>query len=275
MFLFKKITVFLCFLALVCLPAKADLIDNWDFILDSGFTGVTGGVNVVGTNDNTYWTGETGSPAPSQLSWGTGGTSSFDVGAGSNGHFEGSLMTGGSAINTVIMTHNNQPINAGTGISGAVLSDRIVLTPSGGGADFLPPALLFNIFFEETSNATPCAAPSPAGNPCNDIFVLDVAAAGFDITNNSFNQNFNYGPDDDPYNLRLFIAGVGVLSNAECSAAGVANGCIGFTTIEGQANEFQVMLDITTEQFVPVPEPATLFTLGLGLISLCAVRRRV
>ena len=258
---FRKITSILCIFALATLPAKAALVTDWDFEIDSGFTSFTGG-SVTGSNDNGYWT------APSTLSWGSGadGPSSIDVGGATNGNVSGSLQTDGASVNTVSFTHINNPIAAGAGLTSAMLSDRIFLTPQlpVPGPGFAPPNLVFNILFIETTNAAPCAvAGSPT--PCNDIFVLDVEGAGFNPINHTLNQNFGY--DGNNYNARLFITGLDVLEDSACAAALAAAGCIGLTTVEGATNTFQVALDITTETF-QVPEPGTLAILAIGLLAL-------
>ena len=265
MFLFKKPAVLMFFLVFICLPTKAALINQWGFVVDSGFTSAVGNSTITGSNTNAFWS------APSTLEWGdAGGVSSFDVAGATNGTFAGNLFTDGAAVDTVTFSHNNNPITAGTSLTSAVLKDRIFLTPLDpfGGPGFAPDPLVFSILFTETSNAGTCAVASPT--PCNDIFVLDVEGAGFNPANNTLNQTFFY--DGLVYNARLFIDGLGVLTDSACAAAIADNGCIGFTTVESQTNTFQVALDITTRPFV-VPEPGTIFILALGLLSLFRIKR--
>ncbi len=253
-------------MAFVALPSKATLVTEWGFDINSGFTSYDPLGSVDGSNTNTFWN------APSTLTWGTStgsGRSSLDVNGAGDGLFSGSLFTNGAAVDTVTLTHTNNTIT-GTGLSSAVLSDHIFLTPLDPvGPGFAPPALIFDILFIETPNSGTCAATSPT--PCNDIFVLDVAGAGFNPINNTLNQNFNYG--GEAYNARLFIDGLGVLEDDACLAASAAIGCIGFTTVENQVNTFDVALDITTRQF-NVPEPGTFLIFAIGLMSLVVARKR-
>ena len=127
----------------------------------------------------------------------------------------------------------------------------------------------FSIAFTETSNAIPCAADSPPGNPCNDIFVL---------TGGLLNQTFDYddGSGLSTYFVNIFPTTGGVLSildDSACLAANQLAGCLGFTTVEGQNTTLAFGFTISTEP-LQIPEPGILALLGLGLIGLFSLRRR-
>ncbi|WP_367065157.1 THxN family PEP-CTERM protein [Oryzisolibacter sp. LB2S] len=168
----------------------------------------------------------------------------------------------------VSLTHNNRPIT-GTSLTDATLTVTMTLTPTNpaGPAQNLP-TISYDIRFVETpNNPGPggCAAASPPGNPCNDIF---VQVSGF------LNDTFDY--DGYTYFVNAFPTSGGtlnVLSNAACAAAGLGAGCMGFTTPERQSTSLPFGITISSQP-LQVPEPGSLALVGLALAGLGYAGRR-
>ena len=179
--------------------------------------------------------------------------------------FGGGTPTAGYIAQSVTLTHNNNPIQ-GTSLTDATLRVSVTLQPTNPAAGSFPlPNIDYDIKFVETPNQAPCAAPSPANNPCNDIF---VQVAGL------LNESFVY--DGQTYFVNAFPtngAVLNVLPASACAAAGQGAGCIGFTTQEGQSTQLPFGLTISTNP-LQVPEPGSLALIGLALAGAGLISRR-
>jgi len=251
--------------------ASAFSVNQWDYILDSGFSAFApaGGTAVTGQLNNVLL------GLPTKLVWPTNDAtqSSLSVGSATLGNLAGTLTTNAAPIPTVQLIHSNNPIN-GTSLLTATLKDQLQLRPSGVGSYFTLANLSFNINFLETNNDGSCEV---AGGPaCKDIFVIDAVGAGFNPADLSFNQNFLFVPTNEVYNAKIFLDGLGVLTNPACDAVfgdTTHRGCIGLVTDEGQNNNFQASLQISSVAF-NVPEPGTVALLGMALLGFGATRRK-
>lgn len=262
--------------------AFAAKINNWTYENIAGFTAFTslnpgnpGPVTGSAPNNAVYTiAGAPANPipgAPTVLSWGipqtAGGQSRLRLGADKVG--PSNVVTDGAFVPDLDLFHDNFVINLDQSLRTATLTAALVLeavAPPAG--NFGPLVGLFNIQFTETDNAGPCPT---GGTPCADVFVLDV-------TGSSPLSLFLGQIEDYKYTLNVGLPDLQLLDAGACTAAGVAAGCVGFVTQEGQTSEFNVLFNITSE-FVPptqVPEPGMIALLGLGLagVGFGQIRRR-
>lgn len=248
------------------------IITTWDFIVDTAFTSTT---YTAGAGTPTESNTNIQLGAPSTLAWGNqANQSSLDVSSGTLGQVSGNGIASNTAVQTSLLTHNNITIPSGSSVlASAILSTVLQLTPGAGGAllplAILPPALAFNVLFEETPNSGACSYVSI---PCsNDIFVITMPAGiVFNAGTGTLNQQFTIF--EHTYNTELKIigttpgSGLAVLDNAICArVAGAGNGCIGLTTLEAQSNNFQTMMTITH-----IPEPSSILLISLALFGIAA-----
>lgn len=253
-------------------PASA-IVTSWDYSVSSLFTAATytgsGGTLQTLPSASLTW----GVPNPA----GNGQQSSLVIGnspaIGTVDTYLGSSPPASPPYLgfSTSLTHNNNVINGGsTSLLTAILTNTVALDPLIPDNPAMPGMIIpFSIAFTETPNVAPCAANSPPGNPCNDIFVL---------TGGLLNQTFDYddGTGLSTYFVNIFPTTGGVLSilsDSACAAAGQASGCLGFTTVEGQSTTLAFGFTISTQP-LNVPEPGILALLGVGLLGLFSLRRR-
>lgn len=207
-----------------------------------------------------------------ELSWGATGGDMTSTSAGldtarsglliTDSPSTGSMVTNGASEFISSITHYNNAIStAFAALQTAGVNDHLILTPllpAGAALADMPDHL--TISFRETTNTAPCGFTSLS--VCDDIFVL---------TGGSLDTSFLY--DGNTYHLLLTDATnkLGLLPDATCIAGGAAIGCVGFTTKEGEHTLVNFKLAITGPS---IPEPAPMALLGLGLLSLFAVRGR-
>lgn len=252
-------------LAALCLSASANagvLVTQWSFDL-------TGSWNSASFSAG----GGTQTQSATELSWGEPGVDYHTPGSGRSGleitnpNAVGLINTDGAAAVTNTITHYNNVVSgAYATLTSAGLRSVLSLTPTlpAPGPVIGPTAIDFNIDFRETSNSEPCGFPT--GSVCDDIFVIDSG---------SLNNSFVY--DDFIYYVSFFeiTNNLKALPAATCAAAGVAAGCLGLTTQEGQFTPATFVFTITSEPVVvEMPEPGILLLLGVGCLGMYAARRR-
>ncbi|CAN7353044.1 THxN family PEP-CTERM protein [Pseudorhodoferax sp. LjRoot39] len=279
--------------------ASAAPITNWDYTVTSWFSngadapaanssgggvGFTAGDGVTkfvpsGTtagapaNANSAW-----SISPLELTWGrSSGTIAAGTRSGlgiteanatagttstSAGFTSGNVVTGGGFEAANAYTHYNRAsIGANSWTLQSTVIDATLVLTADGGSPVIPFVANYQIRFVETPNTTAgCPTALTDAAVCSDIFVLDGLLG----------QSFNYGGYKYTFDFTA-TGNFGELLPAQCALAGVAAGCIGFSTPEGVNYTTDFQFRIKAEE---IPEPGSIALLGAGLLGLAGIRRR-
>lgn len=278
------IALALLFTLLVQTVASAAVVPTWTYTVDGAFvewtnsrndTNVVGdptnGITGIGSKSLTYvFDGGVPLPAPvtvqgySTLKWGdynyNANQNRYTLQSGSTTStisvsptVDGTLTTGGSAVNGLLLSHTNNAINSSRiTLSSGIVRAILQLAPSGQPA--LPVfSTELDFKFYETSNT---------GSTQQDVFVL----LNPEVTQETFHF---YGVDY----VMDFTKSFSPIPLAYRSLLGLPADAVGWLTREGQTTTHQTLLSIRA---LPTPEPASavLMLVGLGALTLMARRTR-
>ena len=232
-------------------PASAVLVTSWDYT-----------AMMVFVSANTTFTLGAGVPSvgPNAITWGVptsgGGPSAFRI---SNSPVSGIALTNGPPVAGPLSQIVDNPIaNNSATLAQTTLQFALALSP-------LVPALPGSVSlvadiplaFAETPDIPPCLIASL--NPCPDILVVvgGIPSAAFTFMG-------------QPYVIQLVVPNLQPLPALACVAAAALAPCEGFATEENGTiadPDFRILRS-------PVPVPATLMVVGLGLLGLRLARHR-